>query len=301
MNRFHLSGCLNASLVMAVVAATSATAGPNASGGLSITLVEGVVYTTDSDSYCGAGVDNCADGIVSIAETEVVVLKISAAFPSVAVPRLAGVVFGLDYDADDITILAHGSCGDFELPTDGWPSSGEGTAVTWASAQTGTFTDVYWMAAYDYYGTPSAIQVVPHPTQGAFFADDDVPSNLDPIAVLGSFGFFIDGSAGCKPESHFGACCFPDGSCELTFVDECERLGGMYQGDFVDCDLADCQSTLPGACCIDNGTECVIRTPEECHGLHGEFLGPDVPCDPFPCTVVPVRELGWGGVKAVYR
>ena len=36
-------------------------------------------------------------------------------------------------------------------------------------------------AAYNYYGNPQLLALEPHPSQGAVFADDDVPSNLDPI------------------------------------------------------------------------------------------------------------------------
>jgi hypothetical protein len=276
----------------------TALAGVNAGGSLILALANGVEYTTDIEDYCGAtGLQACGDAIAQTDGTATVVIGVLAAFPSVGSPRLAGVTFGWAYGSE-ITLANQGNCGDFELATAGWPASGEGTAVTWGTAQTSTLTDVYWVAAYNYYGNPNTLDLIPHPSQGAFFADDSVPSVLDPIAALGSFGFSTPGNVPCPADVAPGACCFADGSCVVVFRDECAAAGGEFQGDGSACDPNPCPQPATGACCV--GEICSVRTAAECDAAGGSYLGNDVPCDPNPC-VVPVEETSWGSIKGIYR
>ena len=161
-------------------------AGPNANGSLILAWADGVVQCFDGgagvEDYCGAtGIQNCTDALVETTGADVIVLNVIAAFSPFSNPRLAGVAFGWSYDEEEVFLRDYGSCGDFELPNNDWPASGSGTAVTWSVAQLGQLTDVYWLAAYNYYGNPQLLALEPHPSQGAVFADDDVPSNLDPI------------------------------------------------------------------------------------------------------------------------
>ncbi|MEZ4650924.1 MAG: hypothetical protein R3E97_19500 [Candidatus Eisenbacteria bacterium] len=315
------------------------TRGPNANGSLILHSDPGVVYTSDQDSYCGAsGLLDCADAIASTNEAfETVLMHAFAAFPSVASPRLAGVTFGVSY-ADCIILQAWGPCGDFELSTPDWPAAGEGTAVTWGTAETGTLTEVYWFAGYVYSFDSATFDLIPHPTQGAFFADDDVPSNLDPIAALGYFGFRTDGNVPCAVESTPGACCLEDGSCEVVLredcfgsyqgdgtvcdpnpcssppetgaccfsngscavltADDCALSGGQFQGANTVCDPNPCQEAV-GACC--HGLTCTILTEPECIGTDGDYLGDGTSCDPDPCLTVPTIESSWGRLKEIFR
>ncbi|MEZ4650542.1 MAG: hypothetical protein R3E97_17505 [Candidatus Eisenbacteria bacterium] len=286
---------LLAAAALACIGGT-ALAGPNANGSLIVALADGVVYTVDIDNYCGAtGLQSCADATVSTTGAETVVMGILAAFPSVASPRLSGVTFGWTYDANDVVLVANGPCGDFELATAGWPNSGEGTAVTWGAAQTGTLVDVYWAAAYNYYGNPQTLDLVAHPSQGAMFADDDVPSNLDPIAALGSFGFDTDGFLPCPPDAAPGACCFTDGTCEVVLREDCQ---GVFQGDGTNCDPNPCPPPAMGACCVEEA--CSVVSEDMCAQNGGMWLGEGTDCDPNPC-VVPVIESTWGTLKNNYR
>jgi hypothetical protein len=275
----------------------TALAGPNANGSLIVALADGVVYTVDEASYCGAsGLQFCGDAVASYDGTDFVVLNILAAFPSVASPRLAGVTFGWTYDANDIVFDNQAACGDFELPTGAWPASGEGTAVTWGAAQTGTLVDVYWAAAYNYYGNPQSLDLVAHPSQGATFADDDVPSNLDPIAALGSFGFSTAGNVPCPPDVAPGACCdLATGDCEVVLREDC---AGEFLGDGTNCDPNLCPQPAVGACCI--GEVCAIQNADDCGAQGGSYLGDDTSCDPNPC-VVPTLDSSWGAIKGIYR
>lgn len=285
---------LLAAAAVAVMGGT-AIAGPNAGGTLVATLADGVVYTSDEESYCGAGATDCATANGRYDNTDTAVINVLAVFPGAANPRLAGVTFGVAYNDAEIFLQGWGACGDFELPTGGWPGSGEGTAVTYSSAQESNLVDVYWFAAYNYYGNANSFDLAAHPSQGANFADDSVPSELDPIAALGSFGFSTDGNVPCPADDAPGACCFADGSCTLEFRVDCQ---GDFLGDGTSCDPNPCDQPATGACCDAEGN-CTIRTAEECAG--DDYRGDDVPCDPNPCPVVPTFETSWGAVKGIYR
>jgi hypothetical protein len=276
----------------------TALAGVNANGSLIVALADGVVYTNEIDDYCGAtGLQACDGAITRTDDTTPVVLGILGAFPSSANPRVSGVTFGWTYDDANITLVATGYCGDFELATGGWPGSGEGTAVTWGSAQTSHLLDIYWAAAYDYYGNASTLDLGMHPSQGADFADDSIPSVLDPIAAFGSFGFSTDGNVPCPPDVRVGACCFSDGSCQVLDADGCDAAGGDYRGDDTVCDPNPCMAAT-GACCIDG--VCSVLSQTDCESAGGDYQGDNVPCESDTCPV-PVVDTTWGQIKGIYR
>ena len=173
-------------------------AGPNAGGALILHREGSLQYTDDIPSYCGLiALGDCESASTYVPLNEDAVFYVVAAFPSSSVPRVSGVAFGIDYDEEAFVLLAHGGCGDFELGGSSWPSSGSGTSVTWTAPEFGTLTEVYWFAGY---GTESsAFALVANPSQGAVFADDLVPSQLDPIQFLGSLGFGASGNSPCPP------------------------------------------------------------------------------------------------------
>ncbi len=279
-----------------------ASAGPNA-GGVLMIHATGIMAT-----------DNFCDVYTNLPECDEVVTQIPAAssaanwavlafFPPAGAPRLSGIAFGVGaYDESQIFVTDFGTCGDvFELSTDGWPAPNSGTAVTWNTPQTAYTTLVYWFAGYEYYGSNLTFDLTPHPNQGAFFADDSIPSELDPIAALGSLGFNDEpGHSECAGDSiQPGACCFPDCSCVYLLHEECEAAGGFWQGEFVPCDPNPCSCAPLGACCT--GSDCVMRTEAECSDVGGTYHGDGTFCAPDPCPPTPVLEQSWGGVKARYR
>jgi hypothetical protein len=277
---------------------SAALAGPNAGGTLIAALSVGTIYTTDNTGYCGSSTTtDCNSAVTTWAGPDNAVINIIAAFP---VPgRLAGLTFGISYTGD-VAITEGGHCGDFELPDGTWPNSGTGTAVTWGSAQTSSLVEVYWFAAYNYDETPDSFSLIAHPGQGGNFADDDVPSNIDPIAGYGVFGFNMPGSVACGDPVRLGACCFPDGSCTVLSADDCGAQGGSYQGDDTTCDGVVCDQPDPtGACCV--GTVCFVLTADECAAQGGVYKGDDVPCDDTICLPVPTIESSWGTIKNNYR
>ncbi|MEZ4650543.1 MAG: hypothetical protein R3E97_17510 [Candidatus Eisenbacteria bacterium] len=194
--------------------AGSAMAGPNANGYLLLHTDDTVVYSEDDegtycdfltvecpfDPECDDNHDGCASAAMSLNPTsgrgsETTMIWVVAAFQPDACPRVAAIQFGMSWPPEypASPMLAWGNCGDFEIATDGWPTDlSSGTAVTWGNAITRTAFPVYWFAAYAYYG---AIEItIDDFTNGpAAFADDHVPSVIDPVpnqnwGVLGMAG-----------------------------------------------------------------------------------------------------------------
>lgn len=297
----RLSRC-GLGLLAVCVAAATAWAGPNANGTLVVGLSVGTIFTGDNVPYCGSATAASCDGIVASTSQEGgVVLNVFAAFPPAASPRLSGLTFGVEYaSGEGFSFADGGMCGDFELSEATWPASGSGTAVTWGAAETSTLTEVYWFGVYSYdsYG-PGAFCLIPNPVQGANFADDDTPANVDPIAALGCFGFHGGNSSlPCPATETAQACCFDDGSCELLLPDDCEVSGGSA-GSGPSCNPNPCPQPALGACCVDE--ECVIRTAADCLALGGEFAGDGTTCEGLDCGAIPTNETSWGRVKDRYR
>ncbi|MEZ4654214.1 MAG: hypothetical protein R3E12_11660 [Candidatus Eisenbacteria bacterium] len=273
--------------------------GPNAGGTLVLALSEGTAYSPDID-YCGSVTAQTCDAIVSRGgdDGSTVVINCLAAFNGGG--RLAGVAFGVNYNPNSIVISDAGGCGDFELPDGAWPSPLSGTAVTWGSAQTAPLVPVYWFAAYNYYyytGAPETLDLTPHPTQGGNFADDSVPSELDPIAGFGKFGFNDPGDAPCPVAGEpTGACCLADGTCIEATANDCAAAGGVYQGDNVPCTPDLCPDTITGACCFADGT-CQELNDAGCATAGGVIrattfqCSPDLPGHDHGCMLLRRRYL----------
>jgi hypothetical protein len=287
--------------LLAVAALTcmgsAALAGPNAGGTLIAALSVGTVYCTDTGNYCGSSTTtDCNGAVTSHTGDTPAVINVIAAFPGPA--RLSGLTFGMSYSAG-VVLLEWGACGDFELPDATWPASGTGTAVTWSAAQTAQLIEVYWLAAYNYYGGCEGIQLGPHPTQGGNFADDAVPSNIDPIAGYGLFGFNCPGDGPCPNPELTGACCHEDGTCDDVFLADCNGTGDVFQGEGTSCLTTVCPEPVVGACCI--GTDCVLLTEEQCDGAGGVYKGDGSPCLADTCEPVPTIDSTWGTIKNSYR
>ncbi|MCA9755832.1 MAG: hypothetical protein KDA27_08535 [Candidatus Eisenbacteria bacterium] len=261
--------------------------GANEGGTLILHAATGTVYTVDG-VYCGlSGLADCADAEVRVDQAEPVVAHVLASFFPGTEPRMAGVVFGIDYDPN-IVVLTFGACGEFELAQNDWPAAGSGTAVTWAETQTDDLVEVYWLAAYTEDGQSGRLELGAHPTQGAFFADDSVPGILDPIAGFGALGFYTNGTVACPASP--GACCFEDGSCELLPQGPCETQNGTWLPD-VTCDPNPCPQPPYGACCFESGT-CQFTLEGTCDSAGGTWLS-DTSCDPNPCPQPPIGACCW--------
>ena len=260
-----------------------AQAGPNAGGTLIVHHTPGVLTSTDATDYCDSAVLASCEAAITTVELDVVrrLWTVMAAFHPTSNPRLSGIVFGVDYDPNVVTIDYHAGCGDFQLDTGSWPGPGSGTALTWNSTRTTRLTPVYYFAGYGY-ANPATFSIINHPSQGLSFADDSVPSELDPVAGTGVLGFGMPGSAPCPIETDpVGACCFLTGACTVLNAVECADNAGAYQGDNSECAPNPCPQPT-GACCFPVG-DCTLVTEEACLAATGAFQGDGTVCDPNPC------------------
>jgi hypothetical protein len=274
-------------LLLAVLASVPATAGPNEDGMLVIHIDKNVVY---SRVDCDLDLRDCAQAVTSIAADpdRVVVLFLLAAFPFS--PSVKAVNFGIDYTA---TLVAQGSCQDLtiELPHEGWPDSGSGTALVFESIVTDRVFPVYWFAVYAEDGAYFA--AAPHPFALTEFADDSIPAQSDEIEGFGWAGFGLTGYNPCLEGVPIGACCLSDGSCVVTTETACEIQEGVYRGDDEVCDPFSCV----GPCCLND--ECYEATQIDCERDGGEWgERPGAPCGQISC----LREnVSWGVLKHHHR
>ncbi|MCG8409624.1 MAG: hypothetical protein MI923_30830, partial [Phycisphaerales bacterium] len=99
-------------------------------------------------------------------------------------------------------------------------------------------------------------------------------------ADTGAYGFLF-GDVDIFPCSAIGACCLPDGMCDLMSETDCESMNGAFRGD------ANCPPSQPcvavGACCLPDGM-CDLMSETDCESMNGAFRG-DANCPPSqPCV-----------------
>ncbi|MFN8547720.1 MAG: right-handed parallel beta-helix repeat-containing protein [Candidatus Eisenbacteria bacterium] len=211
--------------------------GANAGGVLLVHSDPTIQYSIGT-SYCGTlSLDSCEAAVSRSDSPDPGVVHVFAAFPQNRVPSVTQIDFGVEYDASNLQLLAHGSCADVEQATPGWPASSTGTSVLWQTPKSSPLFEVYWFAAYAYPGSTARLALAPHPKGGAIFSTSD--GVRDPILCLGAFGFGTDG-VDCCPVDLGGACCFSDGTCHRLVRADCDRYGGAYLGDRTDCDHDRC-------------------------------------------------------------
>lgn len=306
-------------LFLSCLAAVAALAGPNA-GGTIVAHDPQVTWTVDQTSYCGLGIapTSCSTVDARLDGTgvnDIAVWKVYALFSDQSSPRLSALSFGIHYPEQTVILSAYGSCrgaGGEEFQGANWPHSDTGTTVAFGSAQTGRTVECYWFAGYAY--SPALFQLRDHPDPhiGGTFADDEVPSVLDPIAGYGSLGFDTPGTVACP--SSTGACCdLKQGTCTVISYPECVALGHDFDFEGLpSCDPNPCLQR--GPCCVPlyGVVICVVTTPDSClNVLGGQFPGHcgqncpgDPPCEwhigacciDSLCTVTSQSECGPGGI-----
>ncbi len=297
-----------------------AIAGPNAGGTLIVHSRPDIEYCADTPTYCGLNdySGGCAGLSTNLPSDPAIthVWWVTAAFPASSSPQLRGLTFGIAYEPSSLALVGWGKCGNFEIPDPTWPQPNSGTSMTWGTSQTGHLVDAYWFAGYTYQEGDYSFRLRTNPIHGGDFADNSVPSVLDPIADFGSLGFgnhpgylpcpggvgaccLPDGA--CQQTSHalcagtwlgssvscdvdpcaIGACCLADGTCRLLSGDNCGVQGGSYQGALTTCEPQPC-TVATGACCLPDGT-CEVLTEASCVASEGTFVWNGVACDPSPC------------------
>ncbi len=232
-----LALCACAGLLLMV--ASPALAGPNEGGVLVLHANPSLTFTSDIATYCGMSeLDLCSEAVTTVdwVAGRKVVFHALAAFPLGSTPRLKGLSFGITYDPAKFVMAARGTCADFELPDGTWPAPGTGTGQSWtAGPQTGLLTEIYWFCGYAYGEQESedstSVALIPHPTQHGLFVDDGEPQAVDSVAAYGRLGF---GTAGYDPCPEVGACCQPDGACQVLTFSACEAAAGAWLGGSCD-------------------------------------------------------------------
>ena len=106
---------------------------------------------------------------------------------------------------------------------------------------------------------------------------DDVSTVWGPTASL---GIGVLGLA-CGTT---GACCLPDGSCQIETSPQCAALGGGFLGPDVTCSPNPCDTV--GACCFQS--LCSVLPEAACLAGSGSYQGDGTVCDPSPCGALPV-------------
>lgn len=121
------------------------------------------------------------------------------------------------------------------------------------------------------------------PTGACYLIDSCVETTLDDCNTMG--GLYDGDGTTCPPPLVFGACC-EGATCTdgVTEVD-CVGVGGSYRGDDTVCSTPGICDAGAGACCV--AAVCQIATgPTDCCSLGGIYLGEGSMCDVGICDQI---------------
>jgi len=97
---------------------------------------------------------------------------------------------------------------------------------------------------------------------------------------------YVDLGQGDPP----GACCFPDGTCQMLTQVDCATFAGTFSGSGTSCYPNPCPQPPPpttGACCLVGS--CVTVTEATCTYMGGAYYGGS--CTPNPCPLPPGQPV----------
>ena len=91
-----------------------------------------------------------------------------------------------------------------------------------------------------------------------------------------------------------GACCYGDASCDADQTSgSCDRAGGIYQGDNLQCSAVICKPF--GACCFEDYTCQERLTANECLAQFGDPQTPGTTCSTSLCVPPGIPTVSeWG-------
>ncbi len=121
-----------------------------------------------------------------------------------------------------------------------------------------------------------------------FFGDTGLRTGL--CGLTGSDVFPDCGKPPPPPPPEWGACCFPDDTCQVVSAAVCQGAGGQFLGSGTTCINVNCAGI--GACCI-NGV-CVHTTEPPCLAAGGLWQGIGTNCLGVECP--PITEGGSQGL-----
>jgi len=293
-------------LAILCIAGPALATGPNAGGTLVIHYT-GLVFSAVADLPVPPVTTppaDCASVLPESPEADVthqVVWKVYAAFPDGSSPRVKGLAWGIA-GTGSLYVTTAGlpdppNC--FQVVQGSWPSPPGSIGQSFVFTQTTQLVEAYWFGGYAYGG--ALFSAAPHATNTTAFVDDATPGNVDPIVGFSSIGFGAPGVKVCPqivvPD---GACCHPDGTCEVLPQDACVDPSVFYGGD---CLPGLCPPPpVYGACCDEATWTCTIVTAEVCAAQGGTYGGDNSTCAPPFCTFInPTENTSWGHIKANYR
>ena len=99
-----------------------------------------------------------------------------------------------------------------------------------------------------------------------------------------------------------GACCFPDGLCQIRTLSQCLEQSGIYQGGSVPCEPNPCPQPPAKACCNPTTGDCTLTTEASClppSVWHWELANctPDLcPTSDVPAIADGMDEGFFGGI-----
>jgi hypothetical protein len=269
--------------------ASPARAGRNTNGRLVVHTDDSIVYTATAD-YCSTALPGMceefnANGNQGIEREQVIWLV--AAFQPESSPGVTAIQFGINHNlpAGQGYFTRCSVCGPWplEFQDSGWPETGLGDVIGYGAPVYDHLFPFYWFAVFreddgNYFGTRT------YPvTNEAKFVDDSNPPVEDLIYIFGTVRWDGTGTTGCEwGVPHQGACCYPDGTCQLETIMHCE---GHYLGDDTVCTPNPCQR--PEACCFEDGS-CRDMLAGDCATLDGFPLGEGTSCATDSCPPMPV-------------
>lgn len=289
-------------LCWVLFAVAPVTAGPNSNGAI-------IVHTNDAYSYLSTSIcstslglpPTCADAITRTEKANGAVVWFLASFLAEASPSVAGIYFGVSFDAANLDPgTRHGICGppgSVAIPDAGWPGNGAGNSVAFGTPRTGsTLFPFYYFEVDEFSGLPgpylcSAI----NPLGGyAAFFDDALPPAQDDVARFGCVKWYQDGGNSCPESQPIGACCDIWGLCTMTAEASCQAPR-IWHSDWTACLPNPCPNA-PGACCDPVTGACIILVHENClppRTWHDDWLS----CEPNPCpnAIGACCDLSTGG------
>jgi hypothetical protein len=236
------------------LATSPVLAGKNANGTMAVHTDDAHGWTDDICGNFDAWVPDdciCLGTRTDKDENTPALIWFIAFFPMGSAPGVSTVYFGHEHNLPADHHNHYGFCGPagtLEVPDSGWPDAPEtaGTAVAFGSP----IVDDHLFPFYcvDVYGFSGAYYCTAiNPVGGyAAFADDSYPPVIDECEYFGCVRWYEDSYNECPLGSAWGACCLPDGTCEVWSLDMCMSQGYAYMGHCTLCDPNPCvNSSVP--------------------------------------------------------
>jgi hypothetical protein len=125
---------------------------------------------------------------------------------------------------------------------------------------------------------------------------------LSVLVQLRSFDVRTTGPGEGMPE--YGACCYRDGTCADTTLEDCNASGGTFQGVGTTCATVDCPGPVnpTGACCLPDGS-CIETDSVDCRLQGGVFEGVGISCATVQCPTgedCPDLTVEFTSIQCVY-